>query len=118
MGDEKCTVLILGYDNMNVYESCQKCSSKLLEEFCKKCQKDVAGKKTNDFYVTLYAQDIQSEETIMDLFAQKKDLQIRNGEAEDFEKNLDELTGQTLIIEYNKPEENEKFKLVKVYKNE
>lgn len=117
MGDEKCTVVVLGFDDMNVYESCQQCYSKLLEEFCKKCQKHVEGKKTNDFYVTLYAQDVQNEAKIIDLFAFKKDLQIMNGETEDFDKKLEEISGQTFTIEYNKPEGNEKCKLVKLYKN-
>ena len=75
------------------------------------------GQKSNDFYVTLYIQDIEKEENIIDLFAFKKDLLIKSKEAaQDFEKDLDELTGQTLTIEYNKPEGNEKFKLVKIEK--
>ena len=117
IGDEKCTVLILGYADLNVYESCQKCCSKLSEEYCKKCQKNVAGNKRNDFYVTLYGQDIKSEEKIMDLFAFKKDLQIESEENADFEKTLEELTGKTVLIEYNHPEGDEKFKLVKIYEN-
>ena len=47
---------------------------------------------------------IQSEEKIMDLFAFKKDLQIKSEEDADFEKTLEELTGKTVIIEYNNPE--------------
>ena len=118
MGDEKCKVLVLGYDDMNVYESCKQCCSKLIEDFCKKCQKDVKDQKANDFYVTLYVQDIQSEEKIIDLFAFKKDLQMKCGESKDFEKELEQLSGQVLMVEFNKPERDEKFKLVKIYKNE
>ena len=38
LGYEKSKVGILGYDNLNYYDSCKKCSSRLIENVCKKCQ--------------------------------------------------------------------------------
>lgn len=90
----------------------------MIDDFCKKCQKNIEGEKNNDFYVTLYVQDVNDEENIMCLFAFKKDLDIDNKETEEFDKVLAELTGKTHIIEYNKPENDGKYKLVKIQKIE
>lgn len=116
LGDEKVEGLILGYEDFVIYESCIKCSSKLIDEFCKKCEKNVEGKKQNDFFVTLYAQEVTNEENIMDLFAFKKDLNLDVNSAQEFERMVDELTGKRFVIEFNKPEGEGKFKLVKMKK--
>ena len=116
LGDEKMQGIILGYENLKSYESCNTCSSKLLDNFCKKCQTNVGSKKKQDFYVTLYAQEVDSEENIVDLFSFKKELFIDLKE-EEIEKSLEEIVGKTFIIEYNKPEGEEKSKLVKMYKD-
>ena len=117
LGDEKSKVGILGYDNLNCYDSCKKCSSKLIEHFCKKCQKQ-NDEKTQDFYVTLYVQDAENEENIMNVFAFKKDLNVEFEEETEILKILDDLVGKTLTIEYNKPEvEDGRYKLVKLYKD-
>ena len=118
LGDEKCIGIVLGYQDLTTYESCMKCSSKLAEDFCRKCQKHVEGKKVNDFYVKVYVQDKHDEENIMELFAFKKDLRIQSDTNEEFEKILDDLTDKTHIIEYNKDEDNGKMKLVKLKRKE
>ena len=118
LGDEKCIGIVLGYQDLKTYESCIKCSSKLAEDFCKKCQKDVQGNKVNDFYVTVYVQDMNDEESIIELFAFKKDLRIKSDTNEEFEKILDDMTDKTYIIEYNKGEDNGKMKLVKLQRKE
>ena len=114
LGDEKVEGLILGYEDFVIYESCIKCSTKLLEDFCKKCDKNVEEQKKNDFFVTLYAQEIKNEENIMDLFAFKRDINVGVNEAHEFEKIVDELTGKRFVIEFNKPEGEGKLKLVKM----
>ena len=117
MGDEQVKGNILGFESFCSYDSCKTCFSKLDENFCKKCQKDVEDGKKKDFYVTLYVQDAQNEENIMDIFAFKKDLDINANEDELVEKHLDDLVGKTFMIEYNKPEGEGRFKLVKLHKN-
>ena len=116
LGDEKITGKVLGYDDLSIYESCKKCLSKVVDGICRKCQRNVEEKKTNDFYVTLFVQDIKDENNIMSLFAFKKDLNIVSEETEEFEKILDEVTDKTYVIEFNKPEGDEKIKLVKIQK--
>ena len=117
LGDEKTTGNILGYENFNIYNSCKKCFSKLLDNYCKKCKKEVGNDAANDFYVTLYVQDVDDEENIMSIFAFKHDLKMDTNETEEFEKALDDLTGKTYIIEYNKTEDEERLKLVKLHKD-
>lgn len=121
LGDEKFDGIILGYDDLNIYESCIKCLTKLNDDFCKRCNRKVDDQKSNDFYVTLYAQNINDEEQIMDIFAFRRDLSINNEKHEEFEKILDEMTAKSYTIEYNKPRNDkegndQKHKLVKIEK--
>ena len=117
LGDEKTDIRVLGYENLICYESCKKCATKLIELFCKKCQKNVEDEKATDFYVTLYVQDVQNEDNIMNMFAFKKDLNIDMIKEDDIEKRLEDLVGKTNTIEYDKPEnDGGRYKLVKLHK--
>ena len=116
LGDEKTQVKMLGYDNLNSYDSCEQCSTKLMEKFCKKCGKEVDEKYVWDYYVTLYVEDVNDEENIMEMFAFKKDLNLKVSEIKELEKTLDEHAGQTFTMEYNKPEDEGRYRLVKLHK--
>ena len=118
LGDEKTRVNILGFENLKKYESCQKCWTKLSDKYCKKCLKEVDENYAWDFYVTLYVQDVDNEENIMEVFSFKKDLNVQIEEKEDLDKCLEDLTGQTVSIEYNKPKDEGRYKLVRLHKDE
>ena len=116
MGDEMVTGIILGHEGMTSYESCKKCFTKLADDFCRKCQKDV-DEKENNFYVNLYIQNTDSEEDILELFAFKANLEIEGESNDDFTKALDDLTDTVQRIEYNTSDDFGKKKMVKIHRS-
>ena len=116
MGDEMVTGMILGHEGMTSYESCKKCSTKLADDFCRKCQKDV-DKKESNFYVNLYVQNTDGEEDILELFAFKTNLEIEGESNDDFTKALDDLTDTVQRIEYNTSDDFGKKKMVKIHRS-
>ena len=115
MGDEMVTGVILGHEGLTCYESCKNCSTKLTDEFCRKCKKDV-DEKVNNFYVNLYVQNTDGEENILEIFAFKTNLEIEGESNEDFNKALDDLTDTVQKIEYNTSDDFGKMKMVKIHR--
>ena len=115
LGDVMMTGTILGYEGLTTYESCKKCSTKLSEDHCRKCQIEVVD-KINNFYVNLYVQGIDEGAEILELFAFKTNLGINSENPEDFEKELDDLSDKVHTIEYNISEDNGKMKIVKIHR--
>ena len=117
LGDHQIKGNIIGISEVNVYESCVKCWSKVEENnFCKKCKKMQECKK-KVFNLIMYIQNENDEAEILDVFVFKTTLGlVELDEVEISEDSLNaKLIEKKCLAEYiiDKNRDDEKFRLVK-----
>ena len=118
IGDHVIRGVIIGVSELNIYESCKVCWSKVDDEkFCKKCNQKVENVKP-DFNLIVYVQSEEQEDEVLDIFSFKStlDLKIEEG-MEISEENLNRLMiGNKCEAQYNvdKSRDDERSKLVNI----
>ena len=109
LGESQMEGKILGFSEINIYNSCDKHWSKLDDEdICPKCE-GPAMKIKVDFHTELYIQDSTSDEMKSFLIFKRQIIKMINetDEKDLIEKRLADLEGLDCTIEYDEPENEE-----------